>query len=59
MPGPILARLIQIRATNFFFVGFTFTCWRLSQATIVFNFKENLWSKLKKMIKKKLILGLI
>ena len=42
-----------------FFDGFTSTrCWTLSKAIIVCNFKENVWSKLKK-VAKNLILGLI
>ena len=57
--GPILACLAQIWASKNFFVGFTSTnCYTLSKAIIVFNFKENLWPKLKKMAKN-LILGLI
>ena len=44
---------------HIFFVGFTSpTCYTFSQAITVCNFKENVLSKLKKMIKK-LILGLI
>ena len=43
--GLILAHLAQI-----FLMSFTSTgCWTLSQAIIVCKFKENVWSKLKKM----------
>ena len=57
--GPILARLAQIYAPKSFFVGFiSIRCWALSQAIIICNFKENVWSKPNK-ITKNLILGLI
>ena len=57
--GPILAHLAQTWAFKIFFVDFTPNwCYTLSQATIVCNFMENVWSKLKKMAKNR-ILGLI
>ena len=47
------ARLVQISTQKFFFVGFTstrlYTCRKLS--SLVFNCKENLLFKLKKMAK--------
>ena len=58
IPDLILARLTQIWAPKFFFVCFTSTrCQALLQAIIIFDFNENMWSKLKKMAKN-LILGL-
>ena len=58
IPDLILARLTQIWAPKFFFVCFTSTrCQALLQVIIVFDFNENMWSKLKKMAKN-LILGL-
>ena len=50
--GPILAGLAQIWGHEISFVSFTSTrCQILSQVIIASNFKENLWSKLKKMPK--------
>ena len=49
---PIVVCLAQIWAQKSFFVGFTSTrCYTLSQTIIVSNFKENVWSKLKKIAK--------
>ena len=58
--GLILIRLLaQVWAPEVFFVTFiTIRYQALLQAIIVCIFKENLWSKLKKMTKN-LILGLI
>ena len=57
--GPILARLTQIWAPTFFFESFNSTRYQiLSQAIIVCNFKEKVWSKFNKMTKN-LILDLI
>ena len=57
--GPILAHLTQIWTPEFFSFIFASTrCQVVSQAIIVFNFKENSRSKRKKMTKN-LILGLI
>ena len=41
--GPIFARLAQIWAPDFFAGLFSTKCQTLSQATIICNFKENLW----------------
>ena len=50
--GPIMAHLTQIFSPQNFFVGFISTRYQtLSQTIIVFNFKENLWSKLTKIAK--------
>ena len=55
--GPILAQILI--PPNFFFMGLISTgCLELSLAIIICKFKENVWSKLKK-IAKTLILGLI
>ena len=44
--------LSQFWALRSFFMDFTSTrCYTLSQAIIVWNFKENVWSKLEKMAK--------
>ena len=38
-------------APKFFFEGFISRCYTLSQAIILCNLKENVWSKLNKMVK--------
>ena len=56
---PILASLTQIWAVNFFFLDFTSaSIYILFQAIILCNLKENLLTKLAKMVKN-LILGQI
>ena len=55
----ILVQFGQNLVPKKFFVGFTTTrCYKLLQAIIVCNFKENYWTKLEK-IAKKLVSGLI